>query len=73
MIVSNKKILITGISGFVGSNLAKHLLNYKANVFGLVRRRTNNNTPENIKFLKIEKELELLEGDLQDISSIASR
>jgi len=71
MIVSNKKILITGISGFVGSNLAKHLLNYKANVFGLVRRRTNNNTPENIKFLKIEKELELLEGDLQDISSIA--
>jgi len=55
MIVSNKKILITGISGFVGSNLAKHLLNYKANVFGLVRRRTNNNTPENIKFLKLKR------------------
>ncbi|MCP2520620.1 GDP-mannose 4,6-dehydratase [Candidatus Aminicenantes bacterium AC-708-M15] len=33
----NKKVLITGISGFVGSHLAKELINKKANVIGLIR------------------------------------
>lgn len=65
-------MLVTGISGFVGSNMAKYLLDAKANVFGLVRRRAAGSTPENIKYLGIERELVLLEGDLQDISSIAS-
>jgi len=68
----NRNIFITGISGFVGSHMAKHLLDKGANVFGLVRRRADGNTPENIKYLGIEKEVDLLEGDIQDISSIAS-
>ena len=34
-----KKIFITGIDGFVGSNLAKELVHKKAKVFGLVKRK----------------------------------
>jgi GDPmannose 4,6-dehydratase len=68
--MKNKRVLITGISGFVGSRLAAHLLNEKAIVYGLVRRRADSSIPENIKYLNIDKELELLEGDIQDISSL---
>jgi GDPmannose 4,6-dehydratase len=72
MSLKNKNVLITGISGFVGSHMAKHLLNEGANVFGLVRRRADGATPQNIKYLGIENEVNLLEGDVRDISSIAS-
>ena len=34
-----KKVLITGISGFVGSNLAKNLSNIGANVVGLTQKK----------------------------------
>ena len=34
MSLKNKNVFITGITGFVGSHLAKHLLNEGANVFG---------------------------------------
>ena len=70
--MKNKKIFITGISGFVGSNMAKHLLNEGANVFGVDRRRADCSVPQNIKYLGIENEINLLEGDVRDISSIAS-
>lgn len=36
--LDNKNVLITGISGFVGSHLARLLLDRKANVFDLVRK-----------------------------------
>ncbi|MCJ7514493.1 MAG: GDP-mannose 4,6-dehydratase [Dehalococcoidia bacterium] len=72
MSLRNKNIFITGISGFVGSHLAKHLLNEGANVFGLVRRRADGTIPQNIKYLGIEKETRLLEGDVRDVSSLAS-
>jgi len=70
--LKNKNVLITGISGFVGSNMAKHLLNEGANVFGLVRRRADGNIPQNIRYLGIENEVALVEGDMRDISSIAA-
>ena len=72
MSLKNKKVFITGISGFVGSNMAKHLLNEGANVFGLFRKRADGSTPQNIKYLAIENAVELLEGDIRDISSVAS-
>jgi GDP-mannose 4,6-dehydratase len=72
MSLKNKKVFITGISGFVGSNMAKHLLNEGANVFGLFRKRADGSTPQNIKYLGIENSIELLEGDIRDISSVAS-
>jgi len=70
--LKNKNVFITGISGFVGSNMAKHLLNEGANVFGLVRRRADGTIPQNIRYLGIENEVALVEGDMRDISSIAS-
>jgi GDPmannose 4,6-dehydratase len=72
MSLKNKSVFITGISGFVGSHLAKHLLKDGANVFGLVRRRADGAIPQNLKYLGIEKETRLLEGDVRDVSSIAS-
>lgn len=72
MSLKNRNVLITGISGFVGSHMAKYLLNEGVNVFGLDRRRADGNIPQNIKQLGIEKEIGLLEGDVRDVSSIAS-
>jgi len=72
MELKNKNIFITGVSGFVGSHMAKHLLNEGANVFGLVRRRADGSVPQNIKYLGIDSEIALLEGDVRDISTIAS-
>ena len=72
MSLKNKKVFITGISGFVGSNMAKHLLDEGANVFGLFRKRADGSTPQNIRYLGIENAIELLEGDIRDISSVAS-
>jgi len=69
--LKNKNVFITGISGFVGSNMAKHLLNEGANVFGLVRRRADGSIPQNLKHLGIENEVALIEGDVRDISGVA--
>lgn len=71
MFWDRKKVLITGVSGFVGSHLAKHLLQQKAKVYGLVRRRADGGISRNLEHLGIEKEIELLEGDVRDISSLA--
>ena len=70
--LKNKNIFITGVSGFVGSHMAKYLLNEGNNVFGLVKRRADGGVPQNIKYLGIANEIVLLEGDLRDISSVAS-
>jgi len=69
--LKNKRILITGISGFVGSHLAKYLLDEGATVSGLVRRKADGSLPRNLEYLKIEKEVNLLDGDMRDISSLA--
>lgn len=68
----NKRVLITGISGFAGSYLADHLIKQGALVYGLVRRRADGLCPSNIKCRGIQKDIQLLEGELLDISSIAS-
>lgn len=45
----NKNVLITGIHGFVGSNLCKKLLKYDANIYGIYKVNSTNS------LLKIEK------------------
>jgi len=72
MSLRNKHILITGITGFVGSLMGSHLLEQGADVFGLYRKRADGSIPQNIKYLGIENAVELLEGDIRDISSIAT-
>jgi len=68
----DKNILITGISGFVGSRMAKRLVEEGANVFGLIRRRADGKVPHNMLRLSLGKEVRLVEGDLESISSIGS-
>ena len=69
--MKGKNILITGISGFIGSYLAKHLVENGANVYGLVRWRTVYNPIKNLEERGIHNEVELINGDLTDISSLA--
>lgn len=69
---NDKNVLITGISGFVGSYLAKKMVDLGANVHGLVRRRADGVIPKNIVDRKINGELNLIEGELTDITSLAN-
>lgn len=69
--MKGKNVLITGISGFKGSYLAKHLIEQGANVFGLLRWRTAPSPLKNIEAQGIQNNVELLNGDLTDISSLA--
>lgn len=68
---TNKNILITGATGFVGSYLAKELIDQKANVYGLIRRRADGTKSKNLQDHGIHESIKLIEGDLADISSIA--
>lgn len=62
-----KRVLITGITGFVGSHLAEYILKEHkiVKVYGLIRWRS---PKENI--LKILDKVNLRYGDLEDYSSI---
>jgi len=71
--LNNKRVLITGISGMVGSHLADFLFQYsKCKIFGLIRWRS---PLENLEKLipsinNNEKKVKLLYGDLNDTVSI---
>ena len=71
MIWKGKNVLITGISGFAGSYLADKLLEYDANVFGLIRKRADG-IAKNLNDHGITHNVNLIEGDLTDITSIAN-
>lgn len=68
----DKNVLITGITGFVGSYLAKKLINLGANVFGIYRRRSDGLQPKNLVEKDIINKVNLLEGDVTNIVSIAN-
>ena len=71
-ITEGTNVLITGITGFVGSYLAKYLLDKGANVYGLYRNHSSGQVSLRLRELspKVER-LKLIEGDLMDISSLA--
>ncbi len=69
MKLKNKNVLVTGISGFVGSHLAKHLLDQGASVDGLIRKRSDGTVSKNLD--NVKDDVRLIEGDLTDISSLA--
>lgn len=64
--------LITGVSGFVGSHLAKKLSDKEANLFGIIRGRSDGKLAQNLTDSGICDYIQLLEGDLTDITSIAT-
>lgn len=68
----DKNVLITGLSGFVGSRMAKTLLNKGSNVFGLVRGRSDGKLAEKLVNHAIFENFYPIEGDLTDITSLAS-
>ena len=59
------RVLITGITGFVGSHMAEHALARGAQVFGSSRWRSNT---ENIAAFR--SRITLIESDLRDVSSV---
>src|SRR5438874_5183411 len=59
------RILITGITGFVGSHLAEWAVSRGADVVGALRWRSN---PERIEHLR--ERLTLIPCDLRDLSSV---
>lgn len=67
----DKNVLITGISGFVGSYLARHLIEQHSNVYGLVIRKADSAPRKNLVDRGVYDDVNLIEGDLTDISSIA--
>lgn len=72
MIWRDRNVLITGISGFVGSNLAKILLEKEANVFGLIRGKSDGAMAKRLIEKGVDNDIHLLEGDLLDITSLAN-
>ena len=64
--------MITGISGFVGSYLAKDLLKRGADVWGLLRFRADRVFPRNLSDKAISGEVKLVEGDIADLYSLLS-
>lgn len=67
----DKNVLITGVSGFVGSYLARDLIDKGAHVSGLIRRRADGMVPKNISHKKIERAITFVEAGLEDISGLA--
>ena len=62
-----KKALITGITGQDGSYLAEFLLEKDYQVFGMIRRSSYEKLD---RIAHIEKEIELIQGDLLDQNSL---
>ena len=59
----NKSVLITGVSGFVGSNLAKELNSNGAIVTGITQSKNKNSM---LFYEKIDKEINLIYGSILD-------
>lgn len=64
-----KGALITGITGQDGAYLAKYLLEKGYRVYGLVPRRSSSMLWR-LQYLNIEKDVEFIEGDVTDLSSL---
>lgn len=67
--MSQKRALITGITGQDGSYLAEFLLSKNYKVFGLTRRTS---TPNYERIKHIEDKIELIPGDLLDQQSLTT-
>ena len=60
---NKKKVLITGINGFVGGNICKELISLGANVTGLIR----NKNKKTLLFLeKLNKNITLVDGSIDN-------
>jgi CDP-glucose 4,6-dehydratase len=60
---NNKRVLITGITGFIGGNLADNLLKKGASVYGIIR---NENPMSHLYYEGNHKNIYIIKGDLMD-------
>lgn len=67
---SINRVLITGISGFVGPHLAKSYVDQGVEVFGLVRRRADGDVARGLREVGIENQVKKLEGNVEDLTSL---
>ncbi len=58
-------VFITGIDGFIGSHLSRHLIREDVTIWGLLERGA---TSQNLE--DIEKRLNLVEGDLNELDNL---
>jgi GDPmannose 4,6-dehydratase len=66
-----KRALVTGITGQDGAYLSQFLLGKGYEVFGLIRRSSHRGVEDHrLRWLGIEKDVTLLDGDLADMSSL---
>jgi len=65
-----KRVLITGISGFVGPYLAEELIKRGAMVFGIVRPRASATISKSIRDRTLQDGFQLLEGDICNVYSV---
>ena len=57
----NKKIFITGVDGFVGSNLAKHLIGLGSKIFGLAK---NNKKESLLYYENLDSKIKIYYGNV---------
>lgn len=63
-----KNVLITGVNGFIGGNLAKKLVDSGANVLGLMR---NAKRDTQLFYEQLDKKITLIDGNITDKDQIA--
>jgi GDP-4-dehydro-6-deoxy-D-mannose reductase len=66
----NLRVLVTGITGFVGPYLARKLLDLGHEVYGLFRRRADGGMPSRLVETGIVGRIRLVEGDVTDLTSL---
>lgn len=59
----NKKVIVTGAAGFIGSNIINELISQGADVTGQVSLKKNN------KLLRLQKKIQIVRCDLTDYKS----
>lgn len=67
MALKGEKVFLTGITGFMGSHLARRLLHEGAQVSALVREDSNS-----FRIQDIRDEIDLRSGDLRDLDGLTS-
>lgn len=70
--MATHKVLITGISGFVGPYLAKRLLEAGHEVYGLITLRADSQQPRRLVEMGLVHDVRLLCGDITNLSGILS-
>lgn len=70
--MTTHKVLITGISGFVGPYLARRLLDAGNEVYGFVVLRADSRKPRRLIEMDIMSEVHLVYGDITNLSSVIS-